>query len=141
MSIRKFKREGDPTCFCPRCKLDKNPSEFTKSSSRNNGLRTYCKECTEIMDKPKRSANKERTRDLHYIRTYGISLKIFNEMYSKQDGACAICHKHVPLLRVDHDHGTGKVRGLLCGNCNVLLRALDDKTFLESAIQYLGGDA
>ena len=55
-------------------------------------------------------------------------------MYEKQGGKCAICEKEKPLNRhaklpfhVDHDHVTGKVRGLLCAACNLGLGMLKDR--------------
>jgi len=52
---------------------------------------------------------------------YGIPIEIFEAMVAEQDGRCAICNalpKEGRRLSVDHDHGTGKVRALLCISCN-----------------------
>lgn len=64
-------------------------------------------------------------------------------MLEEQGGNCAICHepppedKHYDLF-IDHDHGTGKVRGLLCLHCNTVLgMAGDDPDRLRAAIAYL----
>jgi hypothetical protein len=60
-------------------------------------------------------------------------------MFEAQAGLCAIC-KTAPAEHIDHDHSTGKLRGLLCLNCNHGLgKLLDDIATLESAIQYLRG--
>ena len=62
-------------------------------------------------------------------------------MFSEQRGLCAVCDK--PLKRgktthVDHDHTTGKVRGLLHGPCNVMIGyAKDDTAILLGAVRYL----
>ena len=78
--------------------------------------------------------------------SYKISLKDYLDLYEKQDKKCSICHgdgfkmqaHHKLLLVVDHDHDTGKVRGLLCHNCNRGLGLLQDSIDnLESAIKYL----
>jgi hypothetical protein len=60
-------------------------------------------------------------------RSYGLSIAEYNTMFAERNGLCDICHKAevafnengVPRsLSVDHNHVTGKVRGLLCHNCN-----------------------
>ena len=75
-------------------------------------------------------------------KTYGISLKQYEKMYMEQAGACAICRKPTtrenPFLFVDHDHNTGKVRGLLCHKCNAGIGLFEDNIVsLNFAIQYL----
>lgn len=59
-----------------------------------------------------------------------------------QNYACAICHRELPELEhglvVDHDHVTGKVRALLCGNCNTALGLLgDDVARIQRAAEYV----
>ncbi len=73
---------------------------------------------------------------------YGITLDDYNEMFIKQDGKCAVCGNHQSeiktALAVDHCHSTGKVRGLLCGNCNRGIGMLkNDIENLRCAILYL----
>lgn len=75
---------------------------------------------------------------------FGINLEIYNEMFQLQNGCCAICGKHQSefksALAVDHDHKTGKIRGLLCINCNTGLgRFYDSSDLLRTAIDYLKG--
>jgi len=81
-------------------------------------------------------------------RSYGITLDKYNELYKEQKGLCAICEKKETLvdrrtgkirkLAVDHCHKTGKVRGLLCRNCNMLLGCLSDSvTFINKILDYL----
>jgi len=64
----------------------------------------------------------KRIRNRQLQNTYGISLDDYNELLALQSGKCAICGKHQSKfsypLHVDHDHKTGKVRGLLCSGCN-----------------------
>lgn len=74
-----------------------------------------------------------------YIQRYGITLEQYNEMFKKQDGKCAICLKTEDRrLAVDHCHKTGKVRQLLCTNCNQGLgQFFDDKDLLQKALNYL----
>jgi hypothetical protein len=77
-------------------------------------------------------------------RWYGITLDEYNSLLKEQGGGCAICHstepagKRVKRFSVDHDHRTGKVRGLLCNLCNHLLGcARDDLQLLVNAVAYL----
>lgn len=76
-------------------------------------------------------------------KKYGISLEEFNQMVEKQNGCCAICGKHhsenfMQSLCVDHDHKTGRVRGLLCRRCNAGIGNLNDSIqLLQNAVAYL----
>ena len=62
-------------------------------------------------------------------------------MYNDQGGCCAICKSPVLYLKVhtDHDHKTGKVRGLLCVSCNVGMHYVDKVGFLKLALEYIDG--
>ena len=89
----------------------------------------------------------ERAKDRRLQREYGISLEEYGRLGLQQGGCCAICGEEGihgnqfgkrKQLVVDHDHFTGKVRGLLCSYCNFLLgHAKNDVTRLQKAIDYL----
>lgn len=70
---------------------------------------------------------------------YGISRHDYRALLTSQGGKCMICQDLVGGdLRVDHDHTTGKVRSLLCANCNSALGLFqEDTTRLSRAIEYL----
>jgi hypothetical protein len=81
------------------------------------------------------------------MRNFGITVDQFADLLEAQAGRCAICgrlpeeangHKHKHRLHVDHDHKTGKVRGLLCNLCNVGLGSFkDDVDLMLDAVSYL----
>lgn len=67
-------------------------------------------------------------RNQQLKRTYGITVEQYESMLAAQNGVCAICFRGptgVRPLHVDHCHRTGKVRGLLCHQCNWYLGTLD----------------
>jgi hypothetical protein len=70
---------------------------------------------------------------------YGITLSDFNRLLKKQGGKCAVCRGVEPKrnLAVDHDHVTGKVRGLLCTSCNTTLGKLERLDWITAAAKYL----
>jgi hypothetical protein len=78
-------------------------------------------------------------------RKYKMTLEQYDAMIETQGGACKICgvkpmpNKYgKPVLCVDHDHATGKVRGLLCHHCNCTIGyARDSISTLRAAIAYL----
>ena len=74
-------------------------------------------------------------------RVYGVTPERFADMLAEQDERCAICRKTFKDARdthIDHDHATGAVRDLLCGNCNPGLgKFLDDPALLRAAADYL----
>lgn len=91
-------------------------------------------------------------RDLR--RRYGIGVEDYNRMIEAQNGLCAVCKQPERLVRhgrpsplmVDHNHLTGRVRGLLCARCNLGLAWLEDAPgrldeLLASAVEYLAKEA
>jgi len=91
-----------------------------------------------------KNPNRTREKDWGYNlkHKYGITVEDYDEMLESQDNGCAICGKtpeeNGRRLHVDHDHRTGKVRGLLCHACNMLIGfAYDDIDILLNTINYL----
>lgn len=86
---------------------------------------------------------KARFKAINLFRRYGITQQDYNTMLVAQSGACAICAKACPTgkrLAVDHDHLSGKVRGLLCASCNARINTLafDGTGLFIVALRYLG---
>lgn len=73
---------------------------------------------------------------------YNISLEKYDEMFKEQNGKCACCgidqSSLSKALAVDHCHNTGKVRKLLCSNCNLALgNSLENVDVLKNLISYI----
>jgi len=93
------------------------------------------------------AANPDKVRNILLKHRYGIDIAAYNDMFIQQDGCCGICGTHVSKLNgglvCDHDHETGRFRGLLCTACNVKLGASGLGKFKETddlyckAIDYL----
>jgi len=79
----------------------------------------------------------------NYRRMYGVTIADYDALFTLQGGKCAICQSTDPgggfqHFAVDHDHSTGRIRGLLCVACNRGLGLFrDDVATLGSAISYL----
>ena len=87
-----------------------------------------------------REANRKRINLQNRVDRYSISVEDFEAFFQKQNGCCAVCS--VPIdkarCRIDHDHQSGKVRGLLCTSCNTGIGLLKDSlVILENAARYL----
>jgi hypothetical protein len=77
-------------------------------------------------------------RDKRRLKDTGASPELFAKLLAEQQGKCAICGKPTKSLRVDHDHHTGQIRGLLCFKCNYGIGILGDTaSSLRQAVQYL----
>lgn len=73
------------------------------------------------------------------IRAYGIEPEIYYKMLEKQGQRCAICNAESTrrAMNIDHDHKSGKIRGLLCDRCNLSLGHIERHDWMERAKQYL----
>jgi hypothetical protein len=137
---------------CKTCNTTKPISDFGLLRGKP---RHICKECRKQESKDWYEKNKDRKKALSqkykHIKkdkdlqsTYGINLATYNQMLVEQGRRCKICQAPQGDLKrslcVDHDHNTGKVRGLLCDNCNRSLGLLKDNVnILERAVSYLQG--
>lgn len=86
----------------------------------------------------------KRDSKQHQLRIkYKITLEEFDKLCEQQGGLCGICGREgnstkSRLLAVDHCHATGKIRGLLCNNCNTAIGLLnEDENLFSLAVKYL----
>ena len=85
-----------------------------------------------------RARNPERYWGYKLKASYGITLDKFKMMLEMQNNKCAICLVILDKPHVDHCHKTGKIRSLLCGNCNLGIGQFKESIEnLELAKQYL----
>lgn len=124
---------------CPQC----GETNIAKFYVDKNGHRSvkHCRDCHKKQCMERWHAKPEIDRQASRAYKYGITPEDFKNMHESQQGKCAICStkpKTKRGLHVDHDHDTGKVRGLLCHGCNVALGSFkEDVTLLNKAIEYL----
>lgn len=87
----------------------------------------------------RRPSQVDSRRNCAYKKDFGITLETYKQLVIAQAGLCLICGKtEKRRLAVDHDHVSGKVRGLLCGNCNRGLGLFkDNPRLLANAIAYI----
>lgn len=93
-------------------------------------------------DKAHYRKTRERHRELRISLKYGISVVEYQRLFVKYGNKCGICRKpesaNNKVLSVDHDHKSGKVRGLLCNRCNKSLGFLQDNPELAfKIVKYL----
>lgn len=113
---------------------------------------TKCNELERLRKSEDKKARVKKHRDpkiVSYVRkynlekAYGLTEADYELMLRDQGGKCLICGIEQSLTRnnrlnVDHDHSSGKVRGLLCGRCNTGLGMFGDSTVrVERALAYL----
>jgi hypothetical protein len=86
----------------------------------------------------KQIADKKKAGRRAYLKSkYGITPTEYDAMHLSQRGKCACCGTS-KVTALDHDHQTGKVRELLCNNCNCMLGfAKEDVNRLQAGIRYL----
>ncbi len=116
--------------YCPVCKEVLPSKAFGKASYNKSGLTSRCRICGRI-------------------KLYGLTRKEWLDLFNAQGGKCASCFNEIDMYgnasqapAVDHDHKTGKVRGILCQGCNIALGASrEDPKVLIGLVRYLGHEA
>lgn len=122
--------------WCPECEIVKPISEFPRNRASTTGYGGYCKPCHNAKGKATYQRLYGGTREYHLRRRYGITGADFDAMVEAQGGTCTVCDQKPE--HVDHDHKTGKVRGILCFNCNQALgNVRDDLAVLQRLMDYL----
>jgi hypothetical protein len=121
---------------CSRCGVKKPITDFYNTDA-------YCKECRAEYKRSIRDKLRRADREYQLERLYGLSIEEHDKILAEQDEVCAGCgatsfNDKSYHLAVDHDHETGKVRGLLCLKCNRILGLADDNPeILRNLADYL----
>lgn len=136
---------------CGDCGHVKDVSEFydkSRPDGENLNLSLYSSDCKVrirrqraeyVRTRPGKAKQADRKQ---HLKKYNLTPEGYNELFTNQQGVCPGCERHQNdfdrRLVVDHDHKTGKVRGLLCMTCNLILGyAMDDPFVLSNLIKYL----
>lgn len=144
----------DETAICVICEETKPVADFGPCSRRRSGRDTRCRLCYRDYMRKWREDNLERAEanewNSHLLRKYGITAAQYAAEAARQNHCCALCleptltfpggkkKREVRGLVVDHDHTTGRVRGLLCRTCNATLARIESFPGWEQrALEYL----
>lgn len=125
-------------------------SEFQPKNKTHVYCSSKCRNVWRVRDPAKmqtykqryRDKSKDKTRNYHLLRNFGITLAQYQELLEKQAECCAVCGKHAETegrsFAVDHDHNTGEIYGLLCYVCNnkVIGNKRDPELFYKAS-EYL----
>lgn len=132
---------------CPKCELVLSVDNFYKSKTKHTkkGWRytSECKSCSSAYSKKYREKDKQAFYEKAYARQvkyrYGITIEERDRIVEMQNGLCAICDIDISdKPYIDHCHDTGKVRGMLCMNCNAGLGSFKDSPeIFKKALNYL----
>ena len=146
----KVRRSPKGTIYrCSGCGEYKPRGAFWTDRANLHGIQGICKACRAVRY-PSRTQPFDAQKRVN-LKRYGITLEEYELMHSAQGGVCAICEKPetarnpkggVKSLAVDHCHTTGRVRALLCQNCNRGIGHLQESPeLLSAASQYLAAHA
>ena len=135
---------------CRICGRELPVSCFYKRGDSLNRYRGECKEChskkSKVYYKEHKAEHRAVSRRYAMKKHYGMTEDDFNALYESQGGKCAICGKPLnkvggardQVAHIDHDHETGKVRGILCRLCNIGLGSFRDSLeLMDKAKAYL----
>lgn len=122
---------------CSVCSTVKDAVDFSPGKGR-------CKACAREVDRRWRANNPDAWRAHQLVSAqrrrlarHGLSEIAYAALLIQQSGLCALCDVQLKPDCIDHDHQTGKVRGLLCSACNTSLHEGRDLAWYERAVQYL----
>jgi len=142
---------------CKGCNRELDASEFywktQKQTQRVYKHSSFCRGCYQLSrrayqqsymktySKPEYCPEK---REESRVKSYGLTLEDYDDLFESQGGGCAICGSKSPKTPrngrfcIDHNHETGEIRGLLCAPCNRALGLFgDDPKTINRAVQYL----
>ncbi|MFI0929636.1 endonuclease domain-containing protein [Streptomyces sp. NPDC021012] len=125
---------------CKTCASVKPVEAFHARNSRPDGRESSCKACRSERSRIRNAdaTQREVNRNAKYLARYGLSVAQVEAKLAEQGGKCAICREELTKYVVDHHHGSGKVRDLLCNGCNVVIGHCREKPdVLLAAIHYL----
>ena len=122
----------DQRKHCRDCRELKALEDFPLQKGGRFGRHPLCKPCRAAQERRRYERDRERLlaqmqadparrvrKRRHTLRRkYGLTPEEYEGLRTRQSGCCAVCWRRTELLYVDHDHASGEVRGLLCGNCN-----------------------
>lgn len=126
---------------CRKCLTERDLTDFYASAKHKDGVHPHCSKCQSLRASEwnkknplKRRVNSHRNK----MKTqYGITPEDLVRMTAEQGGKCLLCELKRKLV-VDHCHKTGKVRGLLCRQCNSGIGQLQEsEIILRRAIEYV----
>ena len=127
---------------CTVCRQRKPLTEFNFAIKAKGYRQSLCKACQRDQNRQWRQKNPRKKRS-HRLRKYGLTVEHFESMVAAQGGRCAICGTATlgggrRYLDIDHNHANGKIRGLLCNNCNIGLGCFKDSPdALRRAAEYV----
>lgn len=104
----------------------KNAGQDANHQRRKTGEDGYCRTCRLAH----RRERKRGARLAHVARTYGVTPDQYAGLLQLQHGRCAVCLRRVGVVKagaLDHDHRTGRPRGVLCSTCNRYLGHIQDQ--------------
>jgi hypothetical protein len=126
--------------YCYVCKRTLPLSHFSINRTKKKELRPECKSCDNRQRQERKKKEKisvKERKNKYLSNKYDITLVEYETMKRSQENKCWICGSKKTLV-VDHDHDTGKVRGLLCNLCNTSLGGFKDNVdSLKKAVEYL----
>lgn len=132
---------------CVRCGEVKPVEDFPMSKVHRDGRYPYCLVCKreymrDLRQKQIADGTNARNMLLRALKRWGVDIDWWEERIKRQFGRCLICKgrwrgNHGRLV-VDHNHATGKARGVICGDCNTGLGMFkDDPALLRRAAEYI----
>jgi len=137
---------------CNKCSIVKPIDDYHVKKIGKKGQKLYqgiCKKCLNAYNLKKYHNENEEQRERrkllnsysHMKRKYGLTPDDFSAMILKQNNQCKICDCEMDDPQIDHNHSTGKIRGLLCKPCNMSLGLLkEDTNSLRNMISYIEND-
>ena len=136
----------DTVRLCQKCNRDL-PGTLEYFYANRDLLDQICKECTKEYAREYYKGNKSKHAQRGWslrLSKYGFTPELYYSMLEDQKGLCALC-KNPPeqiKLAADHNHNTGKARGLLCHSCNIAVGYLEkyDEKWLSKAKKYIKED-